>query len=181
MHRRDLLVASGSVAVLAGGGWIAMGGPNRGSRRVEPVTIETVDARGSTAGTMQVPRSGTITVLDLFSTFCTSCAKQLESLQKAFTATSGDVQFVSVTNQSLDDSFTRRDLARWWRDNGGSWPVGVDPDGRFLRRLKANAVPYTAVFGADQRVTWGAGGVTDPDTIREHVSAARAATDTTDR
>ncbi|WP_394326269.1 TlpA family protein disulfide reductase, partial [Haloferax profundi] len=50
-----------------------------------PLTVDTIDAQGSTAGEMQIPVDGTPTVLDLFATWCAPCVAQMESLRALHT------------------------------------------------------------------------------------------------
>jgi hypothetical protein len=141
-----------------------------GSTHLEPRAVEPV---GETDGgeTLVVPTPGTVTVIDLFSTLCASCPKQLDSLEGAFEAVGDRAVFVSVTARPLDSGRSREDLRAWWREHGGPWPVGVG-DGTLLNQLRATTLPYTAIVDADGRVVWARSGVTTVGTLVSEVKAA---------
>jgi thiol-disulfide isomerase/thioredoxin len=172
MRRRALLALAG--AGLTGGSvWVATGG--LASDDGLPVTVETMDARGSTAGSLAVPPTGAVTVVDLFATWCGPCIEQMDALAPVHDAyaDADDVRFVSVTNERLGGTLTREDVRAWWRENDGNWTLGLDPESRLLSSLGASGLPYVAVAAPDGSVTWGESGVTDASTLRAHVEAAR--------
>lgn len=154
MKRREVIAGLGSLAVLGGGAALAFGTGDGGSEGVEPLDIETLDAPGSTAGTISVPERGRVTVLELFATWCGVCESTMPELAEAHEAVGDEVQFVSVTNEPLGETVTREDVAEWWTDHGGNWTLGVDDDLELTQRLDATGVPHTVVFDADNRIAW---------------------------
>lgn len=173
MRRRDYLRSLGAagLAATAGCAVLPTGGPDDAG--VEPVTVETIAAPGSSAGTATVPASGTVSVVDLFATWCGPCRAQMDSLAAARERVGDDATFVSVTNESIGDGFTREDVAAWWRRNDGRWTVGLDQEGRLARTLGAPGLPYTVVTDADRRVVWSHRGVAEPDALVEQVRTTR--------
>jgi thiol-disulfide isomerase/thioredoxin len=153
--------------------WAATGGLQ--SDDGLPVTVATMDARGSEAGSLSVPVSGAVTVVDLFATWCSPCIEQMDALAPLHReyADSDDVRFVSVTNERLGETLTRDDVRSWWRENHGDWTLGLDPESRLLSALGANGLPYLAVVAPDGTVTWRDGGVAGAETLRTHIEAAR--------
>ncbi|MFB6136529.1 MAG: TlpA family protein disulfide reductase [Halobacteriaceae archaeon] len=151
MRRRDVLAAVAGAGGLAAGGWYVLGDGAGG--RVSPVEVETIDARGSAAGTMRVPAPGQVTVVDVFSTGCAPCETETRRLDDV-RGDLGDVRLVSVTNDAMGGTLTREDLRRWWRDNGGHWPVGLDDGGRLMRELDVTGLPTLAVVDREGRLAW---------------------------
>lgn len=171
MNRRRALAAVAGAATLGAGVWAARRGGPAGDHGL-PATVTTLDARGSSAGTVRLPRPDDVTVIDLFATWCPPCDDQLAEL--APIADEGHATVVSVTNERFGGGFDRAALRDWWRSNGGDWTLAHDPDGDLMAALGATGLPHIAVVAPDGAVTWRhGGGVADAATIRERVAAAR--------
>jgi thiol-disulfide isomerase/thioredoxin len=178
MRRRELLAGIGGAAVVGVSGYLALssedGGPTGGDRRrLESVDVETFETTHTPGETVSVPVDGSVTVIDLFATWCQPCKPALEELQ-AVHENSTDVQFVSVTNEVLGGDLSRADVIAWWEEFGGPWPVGHDPDGTLLARLGTSALPYTAVADPDGRIVWAEKGVPDAQRVTEAIATGRA-------
>jgi len=113
MRRRDFLAGVGSVGVVAGAGAVAVYGvPSPESLRdgggedgpYEPLEIETIDAPGSEAGTIQVPDPEQATFVDFFATWCGPCIDQMPALAEANERIGDEVLFYSVTNENFGDN-----------------------------------------------------------------------------
>jgi len=159
---------------LTGGSlWVAKNGLS-GIRPREteqlPVRVETLDAHGSSAGETRVPTPGTVTVIDLFATWCAPCDDQLEilnAMQPEYT----DVSFVSVTNERPSETLTKADISEWWNRNGGAWPVGLDPGSELLAALGAEGLPYIAIADESGTVQFGHSGLAGKETLRDELDA----------
>jgi len=159
---------------LTGGSlWVAKNGLS-GIRPREteqlPVRVETLDAHGSSAGETRVPTPGTVTVIDLFATWCAPCDDQLEilnAMQPEYT----DISFVSVTNERPSETLTRADISEWWNRNGGAWPVGLDPGSDLLAALGADGLPYIAIADESGTVQFGHSGLAGKETLRDELDA----------
>jgi len=135
-----------------------------------PVRVETLDAHGSSAGETRVPTPGTVTVIDLFATWCAPCDDQLEilnAMQPEYT----DVSFVSVTNERPSETLTKADISEWWNRNGGAWPVGLDPGSELLAALGAEGLPYIAIADESGTVQFGHSGLAGKETLRDELDA----------
>lgn len=173
MRRRDLIAGFVSGSVVAAGGWITVSGlPLEGDDRVDPVSVETIDASGSEAGTMTVPAAGSVTVIDLFATWCTPCKRGMDELGVAYDRVGDEARFVSVTNEAVGGSFTRQDIREWWREQDGRWSVALDPDGTLTRELETPGLPFVAVVDASRRLQWTHHGVAAASDVIERVRAA---------
>jgi len=167
MRRRTLL------AGLAGAGALSAGGLLAASRDsapdTEPVTVETLDAPGSSAGTVSVPPSEGPLLVEFFATTCSVCADQQAVIGEVREAVDG-VRFLSVTSEPVGLSVTRGDVCEWWRTHDGSWTVGLDEGTTLAERYDATRVPTTLVLDRGD-VSWRHTGRFDADSLVEAVRA----------
>lgn len=175
MRRRDLL--GGSVALLAlGAAWWSTAGPLGGSQRpedeVEPVSVETLQTAHSSSGTMTVPVPGTVTVIDVFATWCQACDEQLQNLATAHDSVGDRAAFVSVTNQAMGGGLTRDDVREFWADHAGRWPVALDDEGALTTRIGVEGLPYTVVTDVSGRIVYARQGTTPPADVITAVERA---------
>ncbi|RZH69552.1 TlpA family protein disulfide reductase [Natrinema altunense] len=173
MRRREVLVGVAGLAAL-GGGALAVGewNPLESGDAVDSIELETIDAPGSDAGTASVPERGRVTFVELFATWCTVCERQMEPLGVVHETVADDVQFVSATSEPVGNTVTRADIADWWRDHDGDWPVALDTDLELTEALDASGVPYAFVLDESNAVTWSGRGRESADEIRSAIDAA---------
>jgi thiol-disulfide isomerase/thioredoxin len=183
VNRRTLLAAVAGLGLTGGAAYVSLGGTdvrNRGAndgtttasgndRPDLPMTVETLSAPGSTAGSQQVPVADTPTVIDLFATWCVPCQAQMDALGTVHDDYGDQVAFVSVTNEQFGDGFSREDVRDWWVENGGDWTVGHDPGSNLLRALRANGLPFLAVANAAGEVVWTHRGTASQSTLEREV------------
>ncbi|MCX2818661.1 TlpA disulfide reductase family protein [Haladaptatus sp. F3-133] len=169
MRRRDFVAgALGVTALGAGAAYSRM----QGDESVKPVEVETLDAPGSEEGVAQVPRRGEVTFVEFFATWCTVCEGMMDEVAKAHGEVGDGVQFLSVSNEPVGHTVTRDEVADWWRENGGSWTVGVDGDLRLTETLDAAGVPTTVVVDARNRVVSSGTGRKTADEIVGSIESA---------
>lgn len=192
MRRRDLVAGLGGLAAFGVAGWHAIGdefgervpagtdgvaaetdADEDGAAEIESVTVETLDAPYSSAGTMPVPVPETVTVIDVFATWCAGCDDQLRRLADARDRVGDDVQFVSVTNEAIGGGLTREDIRKFWREHAGRWPVALDDDGMLTTRLDVRGLPHTAVADPGGRIVFAEQGVTTSDAVVSAVEHGR--------
>jgi thiol-disulfide isomerase/thioredoxin len=162
LDRRRLLAGVAGAAVLGGGA--ALVARSGGDPDALPVRVDTLDAPGSTAGEARVPAPDGPLLLDLFATWCPPCAESMPALAAAEERYS-DVQFLSVTNERFGGGLDAATLREWWRDHGGAWTLGHDPESRLMAALGAGALPHLALFDPDGEVVWDHGGPLEGDTL----------------
>jgi thiol-disulfide isomerase/thioredoxin len=178
--RRRVLAAAGSLAAGLAGCLGSAGseastdtasGNQPGSGDALAV-VETLAAPGSTAGRQAIPVPETVTVLDLFATWCGPCRAQMESLAAVHDEYGGRVAFVSVTNERFGGGLTAADVREWWRENGGAWTVGHDPESDLMRAVSASGLPFGVVFDADGGTVARHRGVASADRLRADIESA---------
>ncbi|RLM44055.1 TlpA family protein disulfide reductase [Haloarcula sp. Atlit-47R] len=173
MNRRQVVAAITGLGLSGGSLWVAQNGLSdiqpRHAKQL-PVRVETLSARGSSAGETRVPTPGTVTVVDLFATWCAPCDDQLKILD-AIRPEYADVSFVSVTNERPSENLTRADISEWWNRNGGAWTVGLDPGSELLAAFGADGLPYIAIVDENGIVQFGHSGLADEKTLRDELDA----------
>jgi len=174
MKRRQVVAALAGLG-LTGASALAVSGrlPGLGSAGSGlPLRVETIDARGSTAGEARVPAADAPTVVDLFATWCAPCKEQMDALSTVHGEYGDRVAFVSVTNERIGGTLSREDVREWWRENEGDWTVGLDPESDLMAALGASGLPYLAVVDASGEVRWTHAGVASTATLRREIERA---------
>lgn len=175
MRRREMIAGLGALGVFGAGAATVYGDFDafEDETQVEPVELPRIEAPGSPAGTETIPETGRVTYLAVFATWCSSCQAKMEPLGEAASEVPGDVQFVSVTNEPVGQTVDEADVADWWDEHGGNWPVAHDDDLELTRQVDAPGVPYSVVLDADNRIVWSDAGYKNAETILEQIEAAR--------
>ena len=178
MRRRDLLAGVGSVGVLGAAGAVALGrvpsingDDGEGRTAPEPMSVETLDAPGSEAGTVEIPAAGRPTFVDFFATWCDPCEAQMPALAEANDRVGGDVVFVSVTTEDVGREASEQHVVDWWTDHDGDWMVGADPTAELWSRY-ATGFPYAVAIDAAGAVRWSEPGAKTADELVEGIGRA---------
>lgn len=174
MHRRELLAGVVALGVAGAGATVTLSdwNPLESGDAIESFELESLDAPGSEAGTVVVPEQGSVTVLELFATWCGVCADLMEPMGTIYDEVGDDVQIVSVTNEPLGRTTTRDDVAAWWADHDGRWPVAYDDDLEVTSAFDATTVPYTVVLDEANVITWSDSGYKSVAELRDPIVTA---------
>lgn len=168
MNRRRALATFCGAALTGGAGYVAFNGLGGGG---DTIAVDTIDARGSTAGRQRLPVPGQPTLIDLFATWCVPCVAQMERLVPVYESFGDRVAFVSVTNERVGGGLTLDDIRQWWIDHDGRWTVGHDPESRLMSELGAGGLPFLALADASGAVVWTHRGVASESRLREELEA----------
>lgn len=167
MRRRQLVAGIASAAAVGGAGLVATGAVpsvfGSDAERIEPMTIETIDAPGSRDDEVTVPSSDRPTFVDFFGTWCPPCAEQMPALGEASDRIGDDVQFISITTEAVGRSVTEAEVADWWVEHDGDWLVGADPTAEFAAKVSVSNYPTAAVIDAAGRLQWSESGIHTAD------------------
>ncbi|MFC4987463.1 TlpA family protein disulfide reductase [Saliphagus infecundisoli] len=175
MRRRDLLAGIASAGVVAGGAGLAVFGRpslDDDTEPEEPVELETVEAAGSTDGTVMIPNldADRVRFLDFFATWCAPCKEQMPAIAEARDRTEAD--FVSVTNEPIGRTVSEGELREWWADHDGGWTVALDPTGELSERYEVSGYPTAVVLDREGVVDWSHSGILSADGIVNRIEAA---------
>ncbi|MDQ2049178.1 TlpA disulfide reductase family protein [Natronolimnohabitans sp. A-GB9] len=184
MNRREIVAGVGSVGVPAGaGGLFRYGPPSVGTDEPSPddgteddesgpITVETINARGSEAGSVTVPDGETVTVATFFVTGCGNCQAQIPRLATAreqLRDECGDaVRFLAVTYQERHQ-LPESDLRDWWATHDGNGLVGYDSG--LAGAYGVVGYPVTVALFPDGEKRWRDLGVLEAETIVDEVGA----------
>lgn len=170
MRRRDYLVGgAGLVAVFAGGAYVAYGGDSTGES-VSSATVRTLEAPGSSDGSVTVPEAGQVTVIEIFEPHCRACQDQFPELASAHEAVGDRARFVSLVPESSE--FDHETVVEEWRKLGGNWAVGIDPDDHFFHAFQVTSVPHLGVVDPEGRLVLSRSDVVDAERIERAVLEA---------
>lgn len=172
MRRRDLLATLAGTITVGTAGCSTLVGEDGEGTDTERVTVETLDAPGSTAGTATVPASDQVTFVEFFATTCSVCAGQMETLRQVHEQVGDDVQFLSVTSQPVGLSVSKEDVTSWWREHDGTWTVAVDDGTALARAYDATSVPTAVVVDSGGAVAWSHTGRVEAATVLSEIQAA---------
>ncbi|QRV15591.1 TlpA family protein disulfide reductase [Haloterrigena salifodinae] len=172
MNRRELLAGLGSAGALAGAGTLLrVGPPSFGadgpemSDGNESLEVETIDARGSEAGTVRVPTDA-VALVTFFVTGCGNCQAQIPELAAArdqLRERHGDaVRFLAATYQR-SETLSPAALREWWATHGGDWAVGYDAG--LAEAYGVVGYPTTILVDPNGEKRWHETAVLDHETI----------------
>lgn len=191
MRRRDVVAGIGSLGALAGAGSVVRYGlpsidggtaaadDDEAEDEVEewPMEVETIEARGSEAGTMTIP-SENVMVLMFFVNGCGNCQAQTGRLADARAQLRDDhgdaVSFLSLTYDSREQ-IPPDELREWWETHGGNGYLSYDAADP-MHEYAAVGYPVTIVIDPDGEEHWRDTGITDGSRIVSAVEDALEAT-----
>lgn len=177
MNRRELIAGLGSAGALAGAGTLLRVGPpsfGTGGPEMngdgESLEVETIDARGSEAGTVRVPTDA-VALVTFFVTGCGNCQAQIPELAAArdrLRERRGDtVRFLSATYQR-SETLSPAALRDWWAAHDGDWAVGYDSG--LASAYGVVGYPTTIVVDPNGEKRWHETAVLDRETIVRDVN-----------
>lgn len=166
MKRRSILAGLGSLGLLGAGALSVFGDQETSAdQRLEPVTIDPLGVPSSPEEPFAVPFKGSVTVIDLFATWCPPCIEHMETLESVRGTVDDSVRFVSVTNEAVGGDLTRADVREWWATHGGDWVVGFDDAGTLTRRTGSQGLPHTVIVDRDGVIRWAKTGAVSGEAI----------------
>ncbi|MEA1931370.1 MAG: TlpA disulfide reductase family protein [Euryarchaeota archaeon] len=161
MNRRRLLAGVAGVGVV-GGGWAASSGWAADDGAIDDTptaefTVDTIDAPGSSAGTLTVPGDRP-TLVDFVSVGCEVCSDSMPALTEFQETHRESLRFVSLSTDPVGFSVEQSSLREWWADHDGAWALGVDDQLSVANRLDVSSVPTAVVVDAEGRIRGRANG-----------------------
>ncbi len=164
MERRELLAGVAGLGALAAGGAYSLLRPS--PERVDPITLQGVEAPGSTGDEVQVPDRGRPSFVEFFATWCSTCESMMPEIAEARERVE-DVQFVSVTYEPIGQTVSEEEVRDWWSLTGGTWQIAHDADYEASRVFDVAGIPTSYVVSAEGEITWRDTGYHSADEIEQ--------------
>ncbi|SIS05659.1 TlpA family protein disulfide reductase [Natronorubrum thiooxidans] len=183
MNRRTLLAATTAVTIPIAGCLDDGRGTDDGTDaneelsspvdRSPPFDIRTVDAPGSEAGTVQIPREGRVMLINFTRMFCPTSQGFLADISEAVVSLRRrDVDVVSVIDRSVGPQPSPEELADWWRKHDGNWTIGMDERGLLNDHYEVSGFPVAIAIDGTGETHWRTDGPTTANNIVSGVEAA---------
>lgn len=159
--RRELLAAGVATAATGTAGCI-------GTTTDEALELDTVAVAGSPGDSVRVAPVDDVVVLDFWATWCAPCKPQMTELRRIEREYPA-VHMLSITNESDEAA-----VKRFWRENGGTWPVATDPELRVSERYDVTRIPTLIALDTENAEVWRHSGLAAADAIADAVDDAGA-------
>ncbi|ELY43358.1 TlpA family protein disulfide reductase [Natronorubrum sulfidifaciens] len=183
MNRRALLAATTAVTTLTVVGCLDDMGSDDDTDATEeridavdsspPFDIRTVDAPGSDAGTVRVPQAGRVMLINFTRLFCPTSQGFLSEVGEAVVRLRRrDVGVLSVIDRSSGPQPSPDELADWWREHDGNWPIGMDENGLLNDHYGISGFPVAIAIDGTGETHWRKDGSTTAHNIVAGVEAA---------
>jgi len=152
LPRRRLLAGVGGAAVVGGGWALASDRFELTETATVDFTVDTIDAPGSSEGTLSVPTADRPTLIDFVSVGCAVCRESMPALRTIYDQHGEAVRFVSLSTDPVGFSVAESSLREWWADHEGAWALGIDRQLSVAEQLDVSSVPTAVVIDHHGRV-----------------------------
>lgn len=190
-HRRAVVLGVGAIALTPLSGCLEETDPgpdgdddsddsDDAAREASSYQVKTIDAPGSTAGTVAVPATERIQLVNFTRRLCPTSEGLLTEIDdaRAELAESESIEAdesvdtLSVIDGDSDERPTEEELAEWWDDHDGDWPIGFDDDGALFDALEIAVRPTTVVLDDTGTVHWRTEGDTSASNLVSAIETA---------
>ena len=191
MRRREFVIAGAGTVSIACAGCLDSGDDDSAdeseSETIDdspPFELQTLDAPGSEAGTVTIPREGQVLLINFTRTDCPTSLGLLPAIDEAraeLEAAEADVDVISLFDDSSGPMNSPAELADWWDEHDGNWTVGIDERGVLNDYYNVRVLPTLIAIDGDGEVHWrNEGGTTAGNIVSGVENALEARESTTD-
>jgi thiol-disulfide isomerase/thioredoxin len=143
-----------------------------GEKTLPSVTL--TDMNGKRVNVADLGKTGQITVLDFWATWCVPCKKELNNINEMYDEWKKKYN-VSVVAVSIDDSRSSVKVKPYVEGQRWSYSVLLDVNQDLKRELNIQSVPFTLVVDQNGKIVYSHSGYTEGDeNILEDAIAALA-------
>ena len=127
-----------------------------------PANVQLKDLTGKAVGSEELGKSGKITVVSFWATWCTPCKKELNNIAEFYEEWQKeyDLQVVAV---SIDDAQTASKVATYTNASAWKFRVLLDANQDLKRALNVQSVPYTLLLNQAGQVVYTHEGYVEGD------------------
>ena len=143
-----------------------------GEKKLPSVTL--TDMNGKKVNVADLGKTGQITVLDFWATWCVPCKKELNNINEMYDEWKKKYN-VSIVAVSIDDSRSSVKVKPYVEGQRWSYTVLLDVNQDLKRELNIQSVPFTLVVDQNGKIVYSHSGYTEGDeNILEDAIAALA-------
>ena len=163
-NRRRLIAGAAALATLSGclDDGSDSDAPTEQPEDEPPFEVTTVDGPGSEPGTVTVPTDGQVQLLNFIRITCPTSRGMLPRVGEARdrlaasydVGRDGTVLVVTVIDGSSGAQPSEAELAAWWAEQDGDWPIGIDEDGLLHDYYGVGGHPTTIAIDGTGETHW---------------------------
>jgi cytochrome c biogenesis protein CcmG/thiol:disulfide interchange protein DsbE len=131
-----------------------------GERTLPNITL--TDMNGKKVNVADLGKTGKITVLDFWATWCVPCKKELNNINEVYEDWQKKYN-VSIVAVSIDDSRSSTKVKPYAEGQRWSYDVLLDVNQDLKRDLNIQSVPFTVVIDQSGKIVYSHSGYTEGD------------------
>lgn len=112
------------------------------------------DVNGKNKNVNEYAKSGKITIINFWATWCTPCKKELTNINDNLLETWQEKYNVELVAVSIDDAKNVLKVKPYIDGQGWEFDVLLDVNGDLKRALNVNNVPYTILLDQKGNIVW---------------------------
>lgn len=131
-----------------------------GERKLPEVSLS--DVNGKNVNVADLGKTGKITVLDFWATWCVPCKKELNNINDVYDDWKKKYN-VNVVAVSIDDSRSSTKVKPYAEGQRWSYDILLDVNSDLKRALNIQSVPFTVVIDQTGKIVYTHSGYTEGD------------------
>lgn len=131
-----------------------------GERKLPEVSLS--DVNGKQVNVAELGKTGKVTVLDFWATWCVPCKKELNNINEVYDDWKKKYN-VNVVAVSIDDSRSSVKVKPYAEGQRWSYDILLDVNSDLKRALNIQSVPFTVVVDQNGKIVYTHSGYTEGD------------------
>lgn len=113
-------------------------------------------------------RGKKVVLIDFMSTTCASCKEEMKYLKEIYEMYGNRIELISIDVQKSD---TEEDLRDFMKEHNANWRAALDTD-NCIGKYSITEIVRTVIVDKEGRITYSHVGISDTDTLSEHLDKA---------